>query len=161
MANLENHSVNPKTVFWGIIFTILISGLFYFMMNQLRQKETYVSLNKNIKITVELAQTEAEQYQGLSGRKSLCQNCGMLFLWSEAAPRDFVMRDMNFPLDIIFIADQKIVKIDGNLLPEKGEALTNYNSDVPVNYVLEVNGGLTDRYGVEVGDEAIVNIPKK
>lgn len=149
-----------KTIVTGLILLLIISGLFYFMMNQLKHRETYVAINKNIKITVELAKNSATQYQGLSNRKSLCQNCGMLFAWSDYAQRDFAMRNMNFSLDIIFIADQKIVKIESNLIPEGNSPQTIYTSDVPVNYVLEVNSGLTERYGINVGDEVLVNIPK-
>ncbi|MEI7619998.1 MAG: DUF192 domain-containing protein [Candidatus Falkowbacteria bacterium] len=158
---MGNNSSNLKNVIFGLMIMILIGGLFYFMMQQLRYRETYVSINKNIKITIELAKNEAEQYQGLSNRKSLCQNCGMLFMWDDYDVRNFAMRNMNFPLDIIFITDQKIVKIESNLSPEGAAPQNNYSSDVPVNYVLEINGGLTDRYGIAVGDEVLVNIPKK
>ena len=158
---MGNNSSNLKNVIFGLLIMALIGGLFYFMMQQLKFRENYVNINKNIKITVEVAQSNSEQYQGLSDRKSLCQSCGMLFVWDDYSIRDFVMRNMNFPLDIIFIADQKIVKIESNSLPEGPAPQNNYSSDVPVNYVLEINGGLTDRYGIAVGDEVLVNIPKK
>jgi hypothetical protein len=158
---MKNNSTNPKIIIFGSLLFILIGVVFYFMMSQLKQRETYVSINKNVKITVELAKTSSEQYQGLSDRESLCQNCGMLFAWPEKGIRDFVMRNMNFPLDIIFIANQKIVKIESNLFPEGDTPQTNYSSEVPVDHVLEVNGGLTDRYGIGVGDEVLVNIPQK
>lgn len=158
---MENNPNAPKNIILGIFLLLIISGLFYFMIRQLKHRETYVSLNKNVKISIELAQSDNEKHQGLSDRKSLCQNCGMLFVWPDYDVRDFVMRNMNFPLDIIFIADQKIVKIENNLLPE-GETPENiYSSEVPVNYVLEVNGGLTDRYGITVGDEVVISIPEK
>ncbi|MFA4942080.1 MAG: DUF192 domain-containing protein [Patescibacteria group bacterium] len=149
-----------KNIIFGLMFLILIGTVFYLMIGQLKRQENYVIINKNLKITVELAQNDLERYQGLSNRKSLCQNCGMLFSWPDPEVQYFVMRDMKFPLDIIFIADQKIVKIENNLWPEDDPTI-NYSSDVPVNYALEVNGGLTERYGVSVGDEVIINIQKK
>ncbi|MDP2944440.1 MAG: DUF192 domain-containing protein, partial [bacterium] len=54
-------------------------------------------------IKVEIASTLKQQYRGLSGRKSICADCGMLFNFSDSGVRSFVMRDMEFPLDIIFI----------------------------------------------------------
>lgn len=158
---MENNSAQPKNIIIGLLLLAMIGGLFYFMIGQLKRRETYVALSKNVKITVELAQNDAEQYRGLSDRKSLCQTCGMLFVWTDYDLRTFVMRDMNFPLDIIFIADNKIMKIASNLWPEGNPPQNIYSSDVPVNYVLEINGGLTDRYGIEVGDEVTINIPEK
>ena len=158
---MKNESSSSKNIVFGLLLFVLIGGVFYFMIQQLKHRDVYVSINKNIKIIVELAKNDSQQYKGLSDRKSLCQNCGMLFVWPDSDIRNFAMRQMNFPLDIIFIADNKIVKIDSNLFPE-GESPENiYSSDVPVNYVLEINGGLTDRYGITVGDEVTFNISEK
>jgi len=156
---MNNNSSRPKNIIIGLLLLILIGSLFYFMMDQLKRRATYVAFAKDIKITVELAQNDATQYQGLSDRKSLCQTCGMLFVWPDHEVRHFVMRNMNFPLDIIFISDNKVVKIESNLLSEGSSPQNTYSSDVPVNYVLEINGGLTDRYGIGVGDEVTVNLP--
>jgi len=156
---MNNNSLRPKNIIIGLLLLIIIGSLFSFMMSQLKRRATYVAFDKNIKITVELAQNDAAQYQGLSNRKSLCQTCGLLFVWPDYEIRNFVMRNMNFPLDIIFIADNKIMEIDSNLWPEGDSPQNIYSSDVPVNYVLEINGGLTDRYGIMVGDEVTVNIP--
>lgn len=158
---MENNSSNLKNIIFGLITLIIIGGLFYFMIQQLKYRETYIRINKNIKITLELAKSETEKYQGLSNRKSLCQNCGMLFVWPDYEVRNFTMRNMNFPLDLIFITDQKIIKIESNLLPEGSTPQNNYSSNIPVNYVLEINGGVSDRYGITVGDEVLINIPKK
>jgi len=157
---MRNNPNAPKNIILGVIILILIFGLFYFMMRQLKNRETYAIINKNIRISLELAQNDSARYLGLSDRKSLCQNCGMLFVWPDYAIRDFVMRDMNFPLDIIFISDQKIVKIESNLLPEGSNPENIYSSDFPSNYVLEINGGISDRFGIALGDEIIINLPK-
>jgi uncharacterized membrane protein (UPF0127 family) len=131
------------------------------MNQQLKVRNNYVALDRNIKIKVETATTDSVRYQGLSNRESLCKNCGMLFVWPDKTIRTFVMRNMRFPLDIIFIADDKIVKIDSNLAPEGPNPKEIYESSVPVNYVLEINGGLSDLYGIEVGDEAFISITEK
>lgn len=113
--------------------------------------EKFVTIN-NIKIKVEIADTAETRYQGLSNREELCNDCGMLFIFSGKQIRTFVMRDMNFPLDMIWIDDNKIVKINKNAIPEGSNSVMRYSSDVLVNYVLEINGGFCDGNGIEVGD---------
>ena len=113
--------------------------------------EKFVIIN-NTKIKVEIVDTAELRYQGLSGKKELCDNCGMLFIFSGKEVRTFVMRDMNFPLDIIWIDDDKIVKINKNAIQEGSDPVMRYSSDAPVNYVLEVNGGFCDRDGIGAGD---------
>lgn len=125
--------------------------------NFLKETANIVKIN-NQTIKIEIADTPKKQYQGLSFRKNLCADCGMLFKFSEKNEKTFVMRNMNFPLDIIFIDGDKIVKIYKDLKPE-GESPQNfYSSDVPVDYILEVNGGWAERYGIEKNNYA--NIPK-
>ncbi len=104
------------------------------------------------KIKLEIADTPSKRYQGLSRRASLCPDCGLLFVWPRPAKRAFVMREMNFPLDIIWIAGGKIIKIDANLPPEGKRPQKIYASGQAVDYVLEVNGGFCQRQQIKVGD---------
>ena len=134
----------------------LLAGLaiivFFVEINKnLKPTETTIIINGH-KIMVELARTPDEQYQGLSNRDKLCTNCGMLFIFPQAAIQTFVMRNMRFPLDIVFINNDRVIKISPNLLPEGANPQTLYSSDVPVNYVLELNSGYTDQYNINVGD---------
>jgi len=111
-----------------------------------------VEINNTI-ITLEIADTTEKQWQGLSDRKFLDDNSGMLFVFPNLQTRTFVMRRMNFPLDIIWIKDRIILKIDKNLPPEGENYIKRYNSIYPVNYVLEVNGGFTDKHNIKTGDK--------
>lgn len=130
-----------------IAAAVLISG------NKLNVTQVKIG---NAVINVELALTPAQQYQGLSDRDSLCADCGMLFVFAQKTPQTFVMRRMRFPLDIIFINNNKIIKIYKNLAPE-GESVKNYyESGEAVDYVLEVNGGVADAKGIKIGDEVRV-----
>ncbi len=109
-------------------------------------------------IKVEIADDFMEQIRGLSYRPSLAPDAGMLFIFKDKQIRRFWMKDMNFPLDIIWINDNKIVKIDENLPPEGSEPQNKYSSEVPVNYVLEVNGGYCAEHKVKPGQEIIFKI---
>jgi len=137
-----------KLVFFFVFLFILILGLFVFKIRT--SAKNIVSINGH-EVAVEIADTTDEQYKGLSNRASLCADCGMLFVFPDQAPRSFVMREMNFPLDFIWINDGKVVKIDENALPEGAYYKNEYLSGQPVNYVLEVNAGWADKNNIIVG----------
>ncbi|MEA3398140.1 MAG: DUF192 domain-containing protein [Patescibacteria group bacterium] len=103
-------------------------------------------------INVEIADKPAEQIQGLSDRENLAENSGMLFIFENKQIRNFWMKNMHFPLDIIWISDNNIVNISQNLPPEKQSPKNNYSSKQPVNYVLEINAGMVEKYKIKIGD---------
>ena len=108
---------------------------------------------KGISISVMIADEPLEHWKGLSDREAIGAKEGMLFIFKEKQEHIFVMRRMHFPLDIIFIQDNKIVKIFHNLPPEGNNPLNSYSSFYPVNYVLEVNGGFAATHKIKEGDE--------
>ena len=113
--------------------------------------ENYVQIKNNI-IAVEIADTPASQARGLSNHLPLSENQGMLFIFPERQTREFWMKEMLFPLDIIWLDGNRIVKISANLPAEGVTPSKIYSSDSPVNYVLEVNAGWAERAGVKVGE---------
>ncbi len=117
-------------------------------------KQTKVKIN-NQAIYLEIADQPLKQIEGLSNRKTLAANSGMLFVYPDKNFRSFWMKDMNFSLDIIWINDDKIVGINKNLAPEGNQPTRSYKSPVPVNYVIEVNSGFTDKYNIKIDDYVI------
>jgi len=111
---------------------------------------------KNILVRAEVAKTPEQKELGLSFRNSLNKNSGMLFIFNPYQKPFFWMKDMNFPLDIIWIKDDKIIDISRNLpTPKPGtqiNQLTKYSPSDLVNYVLEVNAGFTDQNKIKTGD---------
>ena len=106
---------------------------------------------------------EGDQFnRGLGGRASLADDRGMLFVFSEARRHGIWMRDMLMPIDIIWIsAEGRVVDIQ-TAQPEPGvpdEQLKRYHPDDPARYVLEVRAGLAAEKGVQVGDEAEIQLP--
>jgi len=126
----------------------LLAFFSFFQEGSLEKRN--LSLN-NQEIHLEIAQTPAEHYQGLSDRESLCQQCGMLFVFDGAETKSFVMRRMKFPLDIIWINQGTVTGISKNLPPENTEPFTPYPSPGVVDQVLELNAGQADIYNLEVG----------
>ena len=102
--------------------------------------------------TVALADEPAEQMKGLSGKEKLNKDRGMLFIFEKPDLYSFWMKEMKFPLDIIFIRDGKIVKIYHDVpAPKNDESLPVYQTPLPSDKVLEINAGLSRQYGFKEG----------
>jgi uncharacterized membrane protein (UPF0127 family) len=112
--------------------------------------------NGRVSATVEarVADTPRERYRGLSDAERLRNGIGMLFVFEQEAERTFVMRDMDFPLDIIFIgADNRITQIYHAPVPPPNtteQELTPYRGRA--KWVLEVPRGYAERYNISTGD---------
>jgi len=105
------------------------------------------------KISVELRRTPMEWEKGLSDRPSLNENAGMLFIFPDTDIRRFWMRDMNFPIDIFWIRDGRVIGMAKGLPPPADSAgvIPDATSPEAVNYVLETNSGFADRYKITLG----------
>lgn len=69
-------------------------------------------------IETELVFSQEAMYLGLSGRENLLPDKGMLFVFGSYGEQSFSMRNMNFPLDLVFLKDGKVLKVFSNLVPE-------------------------------------------
>ena len=108
---------------------------------------------------VEIASTTLEQARGLSLRKSLGENDGMLFIFSWPGIQSFWMKDTNFPLDMIWIGSgqsgNKVLGFVENAPPQPGVSLWGlrvYDSPDGTDKVLEVNAGTVAKDNIKVGD---------
>ena len=100
-------------------------------------------------IDMELAINDEEHARGLMFRKQMDENKGMLFIFPDEDWRSFWMRNTLIPLDIIYVnAKREVVSISKNakILDE-----TSLPSEAPAMYVIEINAGLCDKYGIEKG----------
>ena len=115
---------------------------------ELTLRKTNDSIFKTLDI--EIAQTDYETQTGLMYRKSMEEHQGMLFIFQEEQPRSFYMKNTEFSLDIIYINKKKeVVSIQKNTIPYDKNSLP---SGEPVLYVLDIKAGLSDRWGIEIGD---------
>lgn len=102
-------------------------------------------------LDIEIADDEYQTQTGLMYRKSMQDDRGMLFLFEQEQPRSFYMKNTEFGLDIIYIdSKQHIVSIQKNAQPLNKTSLP---SEGACQYVLEVNAGLSDTWGLEKGDQ--------
>ena len=103
-----------------------------------------------VRLDTEFAETEYETQIGLMYRHSMEDHQSMFFIFDKDEPRGFYMKNTEFPLDIIFInSKNEIVSIQKNAKPFDKSTL---QSGSPAMYVLEVNAGLSDFWGLETGD---------
>jgi uncharacterized membrane protein (UPF0127 family) len=100
--------------------------------------------------TVRVADDSAERAQGLMNVEEMGTLEGMLFAYDEPQPVSFWMHNTLIPLDMIFAgADGTIASIHENAIPMDRRPIPGGDE---VQFVLEVNGGLTGRLGIEPGD---------
>jgi uncharacterized membrane protein (UPF0127 family) len=94
-----------------------------------------------------------KQYVGLSATDDLDGGEGMLFVHADSAERAYVMRDMAFPIDIVFADADGTVTAVHEAAPES-PPLTRYEGTG--KYVLEVPREWSERHGVDPGDRLVV-----
>ena len=117
---------------------------------------------KDAVYTVEIADTDTKRTQGLSGKKGLESNAGMLFLFDKKDTYAFWMKDMLFPIDIIWIDDDTIADISENVpIPLTATYLPKYGPKVPINRVLEVNAGEVKKNHIQIGDKVVLTLIKE
>ncbi|MGH7931231.1 MAG: DUF192 domain-containing protein [Candidatus Binatia bacterium] len=105
---------------------------------------------REIAFQVEVADTPAKRETGLQYRRELDEARGMIFLFPREEQLSFWMKNTPIALDMIFIsAERKIVDIVENTVPFSLESRSVSGRS---QYVLEINGGLSRRYGFTAGD---------
>ena len=107
-------------------------------------------------IQVALAETDEERRTGLSRQRTIGENEGLLFIFNESDEHGIWMRDMYFPIDIIWLDNVLgVVDFKENATPESFRSLRDaevFTPSAPALYVLEVRAGFVDTQEVVVGD---------
>jgi hypothetical protein len=128
-----------------VIFLVIFDAVFH---NKNTQTEVVLG---DKTFFMETATTPAEWEQGLSEHAPLTNNTGMIFIFDKADNYGFWMKDMLFPLDIIWVGtDFRITHIEKNLSPQTYP--TAYYPGVPSKYVLEILAGESDKNNIKIDD---------
>ncbi len=108
-----------------------------------------------------LAVSASDQQKGLAVFNSLPADEGMLFIFPTSSYYGFWMKDMKFPIDILWIENGVLAGIQNNAPVENvpDSRLSNYFPPEPINEVLEINAGLAQKYGFKIGDNVSVGLP--
>ena len=103
------------------------------------------------RFSVEIADDAQERAQGLMNRESLPRFGGMLFVYPEAGPVAFWMRNTLIPLDMLFFDEAgRLARVHENAKPLDETPIIGGDA---IRYVLEINGGMTKTLGIDEGAE--------
>ena len=139
----------------SFVYIIIFALVMYFLVahspkNHNPDDIKYVNI-AGANIEVELALSEEAQIKGLSNRISLGENEGMLFVFSVPGKYFFWMKDMNFPIDMIWIGENlRVIYIKQNVQPESYPAV--FGPEDNARYVLEVASGFSKKHNLKKGD---------
>jgi uncharacterized protein len=141
-----------------LMLVVFFSAFAIVKLLELRFPTAVVRL-KDERLTVLVARNMYQLKKGLGGRESLRPFDGMLFVFPAYAKQRIVMRDMRFPIDIVWISQGKVVDIAKQIQPEgdvSEATLTRYTPRVNANAVVELPAGWADTHGLRIGDALVV-----
>lgn len=121
--------------------------------NPFTKTPTVTINNQTFKLFV--AKSAKEKEIGLSDKDSLAQDHGMYFPFERKDYYSFWMKNMKFPIDMIFLSNNQIVTIYENLEPPSQDLKSPplYKPNEQADAVLEINAGLIKKYNIKIGDE--------
>lgn len=113
-----------------------------------------ILIAESAKIPVYIADDDAERRRGLSGLTSIPRDYGMFFIFDTPDYQGIWMKDMLFPIDIIWIDENNmIVHIEKNISPDTYPKI--FTSPVKALYVLELKAGMSDYNDLKLGEKII------
>lgn len=134
------------------LIILAVAYTMYFILQTLGKKTSKISINDHV-IRVEIASSPISQSKGLSNRTSLKDDEGMLFTFPRKDLYSFWMKEMNFPLDFIWIDKETVVDVSRNIPVFTSGELQTYSGRLPYDKVLEISAGSADKYGIKIGDK--------
>jgi len=143
-----------KKKFFNVCVVVTVISILFLVSTHRKnpinpERIAYVGIG-NALVKVDVADTAAEQEQGLGGRDGLKEDHAMLFAFDNNTKHFFWMKDMRFAIDMIWLdKDGKVIYIEKNLAPETYPAL--FGPKESSLYVLETVAGFADMYKVTVG----------
>ncbi|MBU2158924.1 DUF192 domain-containing protein [Patescibacteria group bacterium] len=134
---------------------LVLAGIFWATKAHAPIEETPHQTEENFRY--EVVDTDATREQGLSGRTSIPENYGMLFVFPAKDLHGFWMKDMQFAIDMIWINEEGIiVGIEREATPESFPQ--SFFPSEPVPYVLETVPGEAERQGWGIGTQLALPI---
>lgn len=141
-----------------LVCVLLVAGALYISIHidswswyEIFFRNTPVMHIRDIPLRVEIAESIDERTLGLSNRDALVDADGMLFVFPESAFHTIWMKDMRFPIDIIWIDEEgSVISIDKNITPDTYPRL--FRPARPARYAVETNTHFSDTYSLKEGD---------
>lgn len=143
-----------KKYYWIIFLIIAVTAIGLGFWQKLHWPTAWIELGGK-RIEVLVADTIGHQHVGLGKRDDLGIYGGMLFIHSEEKKYGILMRDMRFPIDIVWLNNGEVIDIAPNVQTEPGVSEAQLRVYYPrklVTAVLELPAGWTEQNGVKIGD---------
>lgn len=138
---------------FSLTFVALLALILFYAASRTKDAPVLDSLG-----TVEVVDEPNTRAQGLSGRAVVPDDYGMLFVFPRAELHGFWMKDMEIPIDMVWVnADGTIAGITESVTPETYP--TAFYPPSPVPYVLEVRAGLAEERGWATGTPLSLPLP--
>ncbi|HFC76877.1 MAG TPA: DUF192 domain-containing protein [Candidatus Moranbacteria bacterium] len=131
--------------------TVIGNSPFIFLDKAKNKKDLTLEVGK-CKFYIETAMTAKERRKGLSEREKICEHCGMFFQFSKIGRYGFWMKNMLFPIDLVWITNGKVVDLKEHFSENSQETIF---SSVPMNQVLEINSGKIKECKIKIGDKIV------
>ena len=147
---------NSRGVLLAIAFfvlTIVVAALWYFSSSAHPGLQA-LTLGANT-VFVSVADTEQKRELGLGGRSGLASNEGMLFIFPKEGTYGFWMKDMRFPVDILWLSnDGTVIYIQEKVSPDTYPHV--FTPGKKARYVLELPAGYSTEHHILVGDRTSI-----
>ncbi len=151
-ASARQNGAHAGHFLYGVVFAALIAVAVILGVRQAAFAHGTVTIGEDVTVRVSVAANSRSRERGLSGRESLAADEGMLFLFERKDTFGFWMKDMRFPIDIVWIDGTSVADITTDVpVPVPGERLPLFSPRVPVDKVLEVPAGFAKAHGLRVG----------
>ena len=142
-----------------LLLIVIVGGAVVFFSIPVTEPGAYVQVN-GIRVNVEIADNFEERAKGLMFRDRLPETAGMLFVFENEGNYPFWMMNMKFDLDMIWIdSNSKVVYIAKDVSP-CGISCKAVDPNSNAKYVLEVDAGFADKYGIVEGSLVRIVLPK-
>src|SRR5262249_24819352 len=139
-----------------ILAGLVVAATFWYVAHSHPGEHRIVVSDQSVYVSI--ADTEAAREQGLGGRASLAPDEGMLFVFPIEGQYPFWMKDMKFPIDIVWIETDGTVfyikdSVDPDTYPD------TFAPDAAIaRYVLELPAGYASAHNLQVGDQTQLNL---
>lgn len=150
-------AVKPRLAYAVLVFAIIIGlGLGFISLskkpntcNQTYHEDGIVYYGRHDWL-VQIARSDQAREVGLSGKSCLPDSQAMLFQFDKPGYYPFWMKDMKFPIDIIWISSAgEVTDIDSNVAPSSYPK--TFTNTQPADKVLEIKAGQADQLGIKTG----------
>jgi uncharacterized membrane protein (UPF0127 family) len=145
-----------RSVLSALLLVVAVAGGAYAYVRHRQYGQGEVTVAGKVRLAVEVADTDATREKGLGGHAPLAAREGMWFVFPAASRQAFWMKDMAFPIDIIWVREGRIVDMAVNVPPPgalpPGQALPLYRPVAEADHVLETQAGFAQTHGLKAGD---------